>query len=615
MDLFNGTSMRRVTRDDQHRGGTGDVHHAGNPSPARRRVRRVAAIAGLAIAASPAVSLAAAPQAHVSKVSSSSVRTSSATLSVSRGNTVKDTIRTIATKRVASTTRLVTFRATGVPSGATATFRPTTVKQGVSSTLILRTRSSTPLGRYTIDVAATTSVRVVHARRARVRRTRRRVAVKVAVVGAPGSSGGQDNAATNAPANIDATHIETWSFDDGCNGGTGASAGLVQSWLTYAESNCGSLDTKALDDCNASGVTYCTAVEYLDTNHIYGVGSVPILLSAQENWWLHEPGSTDSAHRLTTSGYGGGNILNQANPAVDAWFKNYAEAYNSYPALMMDDSPESLSQELYGTGYTTSDEITSDTGLAAAHEQMAAAMTRSDGTPFTQIDNGLSPNPSLTPPFSMLNNPSSVTGLITEGAPEDDGTLTPFYGSLLDEMAYVDHTNDDFIVLLSYDTSGSTQSRRVQAATTLLGYAAGHTVSWSDLETNSGNLAVWPEEGIVPTDAVQTMSEPGGAGCFAATGVSCSTGGHNNLQVAPGVYRREFGACYNRGTLFGDCATIVNTTGSPVTVKSSWLTQTYSSEITMNGGDVQSGGTVNLKGAPFNAGTTSVPADDAALLS
>jgi len=587
---------------------------------AGRRLPRIAAVAALALGIAPGVASAATSHAAHSRENARinfSVRTTARTLSVPQGQTVKQRIRTGAIKRSAAATHFVSFRASGLPSGATAQFSPATVKPGVSSTLILTTRSSTPLGTYTIDVSATSSVRARHARR--VRHTRRHVAVRVAVVGKAGASGSVGPAGTsavNAPAHIATTHIGTWGYDDGCNGGTGASAGLVQAWLTYAESNCGSTDTKALDDCNAAGTTDCTAVQYLDANHIYSTGSVPITSSAQENWWLHQPGYTDSAHRLAATGYGGGNILNQANPAVDSWFHNYAQAnYNSYPALMMDDSPESLSEDIYGTGYSTSQEITTDAGLGAAHEQMAAAMTHTNGTPFTQIDNALDPNPSLTPPFSMLNNPSSVTGLITEGAPEDNGTLTPYYGSLLDDMAYVDHTTNDFVVLLSYDPSGSLQSRRVQAATTLLGYAPGHTVSWSDLETNSTNLSVFPEEGIVPTNPIQTMSQPAGPGCLQGKGNTCSTGGHNNLQVAPGIYRREFGACYDRGTLFGQCATIINTTSTPITVKSSWLTQNYSSEITMNGGDVQTGGTLDLTGTPFTAGTTTIPADDAALLS
>jgi hypothetical protein len=246
---------------------------------------------------------------------------------------------------------------------------------------------------------------------------------------------------------------------------------------------------------------------------------------------------------------------------------------------------------------------------------MAAAMTHTNGTPFLQIDNTLDPNPYLAVPFSMLNNPSSVTGLVSEGAPMSDGTLTPYYPGLLDEMAYVDHTSNDFIALLSYDRSGSLRARLVQEATVLVGYSAGHTVDWSDLEQNSSDLSAWPEEGIVPTNPVQSMSAPGGADCLAGQGIVCSSGGHNTLQVAPGVYRREFADCYNHGVAFGQCATIINTTSSAVTVQGSWLTQSYGHQITMNGGDVQSGGTVNLAGATFTAGTTTVSADDAMLLS
>jgi hypothetical protein len=53
---------------------------------------------------------------------------------------------------------------------------------------------------------------------------------------------------------------------------------------------------------------------------------------------------------------------------------------------------------------------------------------------------------------------------------------------------------------------------------------------------------------------------------------------------------------------------------SAVTVQSSWLTQTYTHQITMVGGDVQSGGTVNLSGAGFVAGSTMIAASDAVLL-
>jgi hypothetical protein len=362
-------------------------------------------------------------------------------------------------------------------------------------------------------------------------------------------------------------------------------------------------------------VTYCTALAYLDAEKIYGVDSVPIAQSAQEIWWLHQPGFTDASHRLTDPGYGGGNILNQSNAGVVSWFQNYVRAnYNAYDGLMMDDSSAGVNDGFYGTGFASSQEISTDAALQAAHEQMAQAMTHTDGSPFLQVDNSLNVNSNLPTPFPMLDNPGTVNGVLAEGAPMSNGHLVSYYSTLLDDMAHVDHTGKDFIVLLSYDTSGAVQSRRVQAASVLLGYSPGHTVSWSDLETDTANLSVWPEEGIVPTDPVQSMAAPGGTDCLDGNGVVCSTGGHNDVQVAPGVYRREFGACYNQGVAFGGCATIMNTTTSPVTVQSSWLTNSYRSQITMNGGDVQSGGSLNLNGAPCTAGSTTVGAQDAMLL-
>jgi hypothetical protein len=164
----------------------------------------------------------------------------------------------------------------------------------------------------------------------------------------------------------------------------------------------------------------------------------------------------------------------------------------------------------------------------------------------------------------------------------------------------------------------------VSIATTLLGYSQGHTVLQDDLYNGvSNDLSVFPEEGIYPTGPVQTMGAPAGTGCEAGTGQICSTGGHNDLRVAPGsqpydagagVYRREFSNCYNQNVSFGRCAVVVNDTSSPVTVQASWLTQSYSHQITFNGGDVQAGGTLNLSSAGFTAGTTTIPADDALLL-
>lgn len=432
----------------------------------------------------------------------------------------------------------------------------------------------------------------------------------VAVLVRNGAGGRRSPATGSVP-----THIPTWAYDDGCSGGAGAPASLVRRWVTYAESNCGPNATKVLSDCHSSATTYCAAVQYLDASKIYRSASVPIALDARENWWLHVRGHRDAAHRVAVPEFGGGDQLDQANPAVGAWFRRYVRAnHDSYDALMTDDTAASLKAQF---GAVPTDEIRTDDALRAAHEQLARALTHTDGTPFLQIDNGITANPYLPSATLLLDRPAAVRGLIDEGEPENNGRMpNPRWGypTLLDEMAEVDHTADDFEVLLGYDLAGSLQSRRVQATTVLLGYAAGHTVSWSNLERQSKNLAVWPEEGIVPGAAVQSMSQPGGAGCLAGSGAVCATGGHNDLEVSPGVYRREFSTCYDEGVSFGPCAAIVNSTSSPVTVSAAWLEQSYGHEITMSGGDVQSGGRLDLTGSAFTAGSTTVAPEDALLL-
>jgi hypothetical protein len=362
-------------------------------------------------------------------------------------------------------------------------------------------------------------------------------------------------------------------------------------------------------------------IQYLDTNWIYPNGSptwTPFSSAASESWYQHTPGS--QSKRILSKGYGGGYLINQDSTPVRSFFRDYARGnYNDVNGLMMDDQSSNLSTQLYysSCGCSSSDEVNTTPQLRDAHTNMSAAMTHSDGQHFLQIDNTLPPNPYLPQGFDLLNRGDGVRGLISEGAPMSDGTLDPFYSTLLDQIAYVADRTNAFVVPLSYGDGGASyegRSRRIQEATILLGYSPGHLVDWADLEQNSNNLAVWPEEGIYPTRPLESMGAPGGSGCLAGNGQVCSTGGHNDVQVAPGVYRREFATCYDKGVAFGGCAAIVNTTGSPVTISGSWLRRSYGHVISFDGGDVQSGGTVDLTGGSFNAGTTTVGPHDATLL-
>jgi hypothetical protein len=438
--------------------------------------------------------------------------------------------------------------------------------------------------------------------------------------GGSGSTTGGSGSAPGTPWPV-AAHTETWAYDDCGNGGVGASAGLVRSWVSFAEANCGLRgDVKALGDCHSGGQVYCDVIQYLDTNWVYLNGSPTwpsFSQAAGESWFQHVPGT---GARIGTGSYGGGYLINQDDPSAQAFFQNYVRSnYPGEDGLMMDDQAASLNSILYYStcGCSQSAEVPSSAALQAAHASMSAAMTRGDGSSYLQIDNALPPNPYLPQGLGMLSQSADVHGLISEGSPMFDGHLTGFYSTLLDQIAYVAQQTSSFVVPLSYGQAGASyqaQSRRVQEATILLGYSPGHLVDWADLEQGSHALAVWPEEGIYPTQPVQSMSVPGGAGCLAGTGVVCSTGGHTDLLVAPGVYRREFGACYDQGTAIGACATIVNTTASPVLVPSASLTGTYGHQVTLTGGDVQSGGTINTTGVPFTPGASTIAPHDATIL-
>jgi hypothetical protein len=413
-------------------------------------------------------------------------------------------------------------------------------------------------------------------------------------------------------------HIETWAFDDGCNGGIGASSRVVRQWVTFAESHCGLSARKARANCRSKGRSYCYVMQYLDANWDYNAEPIPRASAASESWWMHDP---SQGTRIYSSTFGGGYLMNQLNPDVRSFFRSYVRRhFNADDGLLMDWQAPSLSQQLYYStcGCTKTQESKSSVSLRAGHDEMSAALTHRNGSTYIQVDNSLPPNPYLPQGFDMLNNRTGVVGWGAEGLPMDSGVMDPFYSTLLDQIAYVATETNGFVLPMSRGADGAPyqgQSRRVQEATMLLGYSPGHIVDWADLEQGSGRLAVWPEAGIYPTRPIQSMHAPGGRFCLKGAGKVCSTGGHNSIQVAHGVYRREFASCYLRRHLFGACAAVVNTTGHAITVRSSWLRKApLHHQITFIGGDVQSRGRVDLTGAPFARGSRTLAAHDAMLL-
>ncbi len=326
-------------------------------------------------------------------------------------------------------------------------------------------------------------------------------------------------------------HIATWAADDGCNGGEGATASLVRRWVTFAYSNCGPNATKAQADCHAGSKRYCYVMQYIDSDWNYPDGPVPNYAQSLASWWLHDPTPNQNTRVSTT---GGGYLLDQRSPVTRQFFANYVRAhFNGDDGLEMDWQSASLASELYGSNCncTSTAEIANNAGLQAAHAEMSAALTHADGQPFMQVDNSLGTNSWLPQGFNMLDHRIGVVGLSVEGEPLNYGVLDSSYSTLLDQMAYIDNRTNSFLVVLARGAAGAPyelRSRRVVEATMLLGYKPGHLVDWEDLEEGYGSLPVWPEEGIVPTGAVQTMRGPGGSGCLAGTGNVCSFGGHNS---------------------------------------------------------------------------------------
>lgn len=414
-------------------------------------------------------------------------------------------------------------------------------------------------------------------------------------------------------------HIPTWALDDGCSGGAGASGALVRRWLTFAESNCGASARKALRDCHAGGRVKCRVMQYLDADWEFADSSMRLATAASGKWWLHEPAPHQGVS-IYSSANGGGFLIDQAQPTTRAFFRSYVRRhFNSDDGLFMDDQAPGLSEELYYAtcGCSTTSEIRTDQQLQRAHELMSAALTHRNGSPFLQVDNSLAPNPYLPEGFGMLNPATGVRALSGDGIPISDGVLDPYYSTLLDQISYVAARPRAFLLLESHAPAGAPyllQSRRVQEATMLLGFSPGHLVDWANLEVGGSGLAAWPEEAIYPTRPLQSMRRARGRGCLSGTGALCARGGHHDLQVAPGVYRRVFARCYRARVSIGPCAAVVNTTPRPVVVLARWLRRAFHHQIALVGGDVQSHGTIDVFGPPFTAGQTAVPPDDALLL-
>jgi hypothetical protein len=411
-----------------------------------------------------------------------------------------------------------------------------------------------------------------------------------------------------APAQIP-PHIPTWAFDEKFSQGESASAPDVQRVLTYALGGLG--NDKAVRDCGNSGK--CFSVFYFDPSLVYDSAACPfsadkqVLAIAHEDWFIHLPGYDDKAHRVQGTymqNCKGTRIqipvyeLNQTNPAVAGYFADYlqrnADPWNYYE---MDDTSSTLVTQFYGPGgafckassmaggfCAQTREIADDDALHRAHTTFASALKHTDGKPMEFFYNGINFGPQ-GPRIILLHQPQ-FEGALCENCVVSAGSFrTTMYAKTLDAMARVNEIDGKQFVELSTGSApagsdAQIAQRLVTTAVAWLGFKDGHTVVWPDLETNTHNLAVWPEDEIYPARAFQSMQK-----------------GPGDLEVAPSVWRREFASCYRNTAEIGPCASVLNGSASPVRVSPSWFRSRFSHALGLRGGDTLSGGSLDFTGS------------------
>lgn len=420
-------------------------------------------------------------------------------------------------------------------------------------------------------------------------------------------------------------HIPTWAFDQHWAEGKDATPAQVRRYLTYAYSGLG--NDKALVDCRGSNA--CSSVFYFDPGFIYDSAACPFsgdkdfLAVAQESWFVHFPGYTDSSHRVHgtyTQNCKGTQVqvpvyaVNQTNPAVARYYRQALQrAGDNYDFYMMDDTASTLVEQLYGpggafckgaftlNGYCTStQEMASDRDVTRSHVSLAAQLRHRDGTPMKFFYNGVSFGPD-GPRIDLLRQYNrQIVGALCENCVVNDGTLRAnMYAKVLDAMAAIDQIKGASFVEQNTGKSppGSDEQisqRLVTTAMAWLGFDGDHVVVFPNLEFNTTNLAVWPENDIYPTQPLESMRS-----------------GNGDLSVAPSVWRREFSKCYLHGTPIGPCAAVVNGSSGSVTPSPGWFRLRFQHAVSLSGGDALNGGTVRLNGS---SATSAILPGQAALL-
>lgn len=442
----------------------------------------------------------------------------------------------------------------------------------------------------------------------------------------PGEPRAAGSAAPTSRLTPDATstsgpyHIATWAYDYSDGKGESATSSQVDQLVSYAQG-----DSKALTDCHTV-VHACKAVFYFrpfatvaaNPSSCSQQPDASVLAAAPELWFLHLTGYSDSAHRVQGFDLQGCAMygMNPNASGLQTWWLNYLRAnVNSYDVFFIDEAPMDLIDATSfhsgggcaGAYCQSTQEIGPDPAMERAHVAFANSLSYSNGSPMSFIYQQAYPSRTQALDLDAFAATTRFVGTSCEGCIANTAAIVVpnNYEPYLNEIAAVTHVGRSsgryFLIISDGDAPAGSSTEMLQRLATTgivwLAYRGGFVIVQPNLERYTPNLAIWPEDLIYPSNPVQSM-----------------VSGAADLQVAPGVWRREFFTCYQKGKLFGRCAAVVNGNGSAVTVQSSWLTRTYKHIVSLSGGDVLSGGSANVNTTPFVPNSTTIQAGGAILL-
>jgi len=483
------------------------------------------------------------------------------------------------------------------------------------------------------------------------------------------------------------THVLTWAYDGGYGGQTdgttaystnAASTRHIQTWVSYAKGG----NEKSYYDCYQGGA--CKDVFSYNPGLIFstcGQHRKFISENSSEDYYLHDSSPPTFANRTSYQRMACGKqatvyFANNSNKAVGQWFarENLSGLkVNADAVMFQDDSGPSCVRFRHGASWIGPVELQGgpgcDANLTKALRTVADQQQWPDGTPVYVFANAFGlghfkiANPSI---LGLIAPGSHIIGGIEENSLMYQTRFSPqnVFGQInTASLVYAENPAAFYVFLNTVDalpgstnacvdapqnaedSCGQLQLRRDALAAFWLAYSEGHSVLWDNFNFSGGaccggkhSLAVYPEESIYPRNPIQPLKtfhlnspSTNGSGCGSSHGVGgvqsfvVACGTLNDGRTPAGVYVREFRECYNFGKLIGtgQCAVVMNTTNSAMSVRATWLTQSYTHSMTLNGGDVLAAGcddsrcppsALNPLGAPFAAGSTQVAAFDALFL-